>query len=248
MTDKNPILVVDDDPDFASGLAEILEVYGFDSQVVHSGEEALEACSKHEYLAVLMDVKMQGMNGVEAFFTMKRGGYTMPVILISAYSEEELLAQAIQAGAAAVMQKPFDPTRLMNLLERLRPGPNLLLVDDDQDFLASIQQMFSHQGYQVHTASKGSDALKLSESTEFDMILLDVLLPDIMGPELIKLLRKNAPNAPVCYLTAFYREHKDILDAISSEDVFRKPFEPKMLLQKVEELIDSKNEEKGLSA
>ena len=236
-TPEKPILIVDDDPDFASGLADVLEVHGFECDVVHSGEEALEKCEHNDYSLVLMDVKMHGMSGVEAYLSLKRNGVKYPVVLISAYSEAELLNQALKVGATAVMQKPFEPHLLIELLEKRDMGRRVLVIDDNVSFANSIIDFLKIHGYSGEMAESGSLALQMIEASKFDLILMDINLPDIMGPELARLIRKQRVETPICFVTAQYPHYGEKYDAISLQEVMRKPFETRFLIEKIQQLV-----------
>ena len=87
------ILVADDDRSMARTLSDILRRRGWEPTEVHSGEAAVEAAAARRYAAVLMDVRMPGMNGVEAFREIHASQPRTPVILMTAYAAPELLAE-----------------------------------------------------------------------------------------------------------------------------------------------------------
>jgi CheY-like chemotaxis protein len=114
------VLVVDDDRQMVKTIRAILEHRGWASTPAYSGEEAVAAASADPpFGAVLMDVRMPGMNGVEACLQMHAAHPDLPVILMTAYAAQEILAQARRAGVVTIMPKPLAWPKLMAHLERL---------------------------------------------------------------------------------------------------------------------------------
>ena len=117
---KTKILVVDDDVIFIESLKDLLEIEECDTHVAYSGYEALEKIKKEEFDIVLMDIKMPGMNGVEAFKRIKKINPRLAVILMTGFSVEDLMKEALKEGAFAVLDKPLDIPKLLGRLEAAR--------------------------------------------------------------------------------------------------------------------------------
>ena len=113
---KLRILVVDDNQELAESLAEVLEARCYQGEVAFSGEEAVRKFAEQEFDLTFMDVKMAGMNGVEAFFEILKLKPNAQVIMVTAFSVEHLLQQAVDKGAAGVLHKPFNRNKLHSLL------------------------------------------------------------------------------------------------------------------------------------
>jgi CheY-like chemotaxis protein len=117
------VLVVDDDRQMVKTIRAILDHRGFESTPAYSGEEAVAAAAANPpFGAVLMDVRMPGMDGVEACLQMHAAHPDMPVILMTAYAAQEILAQARRAGVVTIMPKPLAWPKLMAHLDRLADG------------------------------------------------------------------------------------------------------------------------------
>lgn len=110
------ILVVDDDPGMVRTLCDILRSQGWEPIGVHSGEEAVQAVCEGGYLVVLMDIIMPGIDGVTALKAMKICRPDAKVVLMTAHTAEERVADAVRAGAAKVMTKPIDMASLLDVL------------------------------------------------------------------------------------------------------------------------------------
>jgi len=88
------VLIVDDDRDHAESIADILLSEGYAVEVAFSGESALKRFTEVEFDVTLMDVRLPGMNGVEAFFLFRKVRPGVRVIIMTGYSVEQLIAQA----------------------------------------------------------------------------------------------------------------------------------------------------------
>ena len=110
------ILVVDDHSAMRSTLRDILQDEGYEVQSASSGEEAVDVFQGGNFDAVLMDVRMQGINGVEAFRRMKSLSNSVKVILMSAFSVDEIKEESLEEGAVAFLPKPLDMENLIDLI------------------------------------------------------------------------------------------------------------------------------------
>ena len=135
---KQRVLIVDDDVDHAESLADVLEMRGHPVELAHSGEAAIECFRAAEFDLVLLDVKLPGMNGVETFLELKKIRPTARVMMMTGFSLEQLIAQAIESGALGVLYKPFAATELLSTLGQVTPRGRVLVADDDPDFVDSI--------------------------------------------------------------------------------------------------------------
>jgi CheY-like chemotaxis protein len=117
------ILVLDDNVDVALGLAEILELHDYVVTVVHDGKSAVSAFNKDNIDMGLFDVRMPGMNGVEAFIEIRRRNPKATVLLMSGYADDEIIEKALKNGALGLLAKPFEPDELLSKLESAQTDP-----------------------------------------------------------------------------------------------------------------------------
>jgi len=120
MKPKLKILVVDDDVEFSDSLKDLLGLQGYNTKAIYSGYKALEKLKKEKFDIVLMDIKMPGMNGVEAFREIKKINCRLTVILMTGFSFEDLTEDAFKEGAFAVLYKPLDIPKLLQHLDAAR--------------------------------------------------------------------------------------------------------------------------------
>ena len=114
------ILLVDDNEAFLDSAMDVLEMEGFDVTTASSGEEGVRKVRSGSFDVVLMDIKMPGLNGVEAFIEMKKHHPNIRVIICTAYMIDDLIRQARREGAFAVLNKPFEIDLLLKTIEAAR--------------------------------------------------------------------------------------------------------------------------------
>lgn len=106
--------------------------------------------------------------------------------------------------------------------------PSILVVEDDRETAEMLKSYFESQGYQIYWASWGADALRITQETEPDLIVLDIRLPDIDGYEVCRQLRaqRRTENVPIIFLTE-RRERMDRLSGLElgAVDYITKPFD-----------------------
>ncbi len=93
------VFIVDDNQDFAESLALLIEGRGYDVELAFSGEEAIEKFHQQDFDITFMDVKLPGMDGVESFVEIRKFERSARVVMMTGYSVEQLLEQAVEQGA-----------------------------------------------------------------------------------------------------------------------------------------------------
>ncbi len=124
-------------------------------------------------------------------------------------------------------------------------NPHILIVDDDNRILKLLKKFFEQNKFLVSTASSAKEAEILINYFIYDLITLDVMLPDITGLDFAKKIKSAGNSMPIIMLTAL-SEPSDRIKGLESgaSDYLAKPFEPRELLLRVHNLIDSYNQHK----
>ncbi len=230
------ILVVDDDRDFAESIAEVLEERGYSVELAFSGEEAIRKFRGQDFDMTFMDVRMPGLNGVETFHEFRKIKPDAKVVLMTAYSVEQLLEEAIDRGALGVLQKPFEMEDMLGAVEKAKPAGVVLVVDDDADFANSTRVLLEDNDYEVLVARSGEEAIQQAKANHLDVIVLDLRLPVIHGVEVHLELKKRGIDAPTIIVTGFPDEESENIDKLRSLSVtgcLIKPFAPEELLDAI---------------
>ena len=125
----------------------------------------------------------------------------------------------------------------------LKNIPHILIVDDDKRILELVKNYLNNNNFRVSTANNSLEARKKLESIDYDLIILDIMMPGETGLELTKSLKKTNLNNPILLLSAL-GETEDRINGLEmgAEDYLPKPFEPKELLLKIKNLLKGNNE------
>jgi two-component system, NtrC family, response regulator HydG len=241
MTTPLKILVVDDDVDNAQSLGELLELEGHCVRVVHTGEEAIRAATKEEFNLSFMDVVLPGLNGVESFIAIRRVRPEARVYMMTGYSVEELLTQALNGGALGVLEKPFDPDAILRLTKDV--GPSGLVLAPPSSGLA-----FSDVGLFIRDTLKqnGMRCRHITRSTAMpqqlaadEVLLLDVPAPMLEGVEILKQAQAAGHRAQTV-LVPHPRSaqcHAPVpLADVAVTGILNKPFDPLDLINRLTQL------------
>lgn len=115
------ILIVEDEPDAQSVVADILDLYRIPSTVAPDAEVALNYLSQAAFDAVICDLHLPGMDGIELIQTIRANSFLrdLPAIAITAYHTSAVKQQALNAGFDAYFPKPLDDTAFVRELERI---------------------------------------------------------------------------------------------------------------------------------
>jgi DNA-binding NtrC family response regulator len=229
MNDKPAILVVDDNQDLLNTFAMILKRRGFSVQTASDGAAAIDKFKEQDFDVTLMDIVMPQMNGVDASRKMKEINPEAPIILMTAYSDDELLQTARKQGVRQIIHKPVRIDQLIELIMKAADDQPIMVVDDDTDICDTLTKILKTQGYDVMTANSGEEAITMSQNKSCQMAFIDVKLPNIDGLETLLRLKEINPDLTVIMMTGFRNEVKDALDkaqAASAITCLYKPFDP----------------------
>jgi PAS domain S-box-containing protein len=217
------VLVVDDDPISQDLIERALARQGLHIEVAGSGEEALRLAKQLRPDAITLDVIMPGMDGWAVLSALKADPdlAEIPVILLSFVGNKSL---GFALGASDYLTKPVDGKRLVALLNKYRRDQDgvaanslpcqILVVEDDYATRKILRRILEKQGWAVAEADNGRAALEQLAVARPQLILLDLMLPEMDGFELIAELRKShsGDSIPIVVITA-----KDLTTAESQQ-------------------------------
>jgi len=238
------VFIVDDDRDFAESLALLIEGRGYQVELAFSGEEAIAKFREQDFDITFLDVRLPGKSGTESFLEIRKFKPSARVVMMTGYSVEQLLEQAVEHGAWGVLDKPIDVRQVLQMLERIKPD-GILVVDDDKDFVESVKNLLVGNGYVVFVATNGQEAIERIRSNGIDILILDLRLPILSGLETYLELKRIGHAVPTLIVTAYLDEYADDMDrlrSLSISGVLRKPFDPRDLLDAVERLAQARKE------
>jgi two-component system response regulator HydG len=228
------VLVIDDDRDHAESIADILSMRGHSVEAAFSGEQGVEIFRRQDFDIVFMDVKLPGMNGVETFFEFKKIRPNARVMMMTGFSLEQLITQALENGALGVLRKPFAIQDLLHVLEQIKPRGMVVVADDDPDFAASLEPILIQNGYRVVIASTGAEALAKATAEDVDCLVLDLSMPLLTGIDVYRKLRALGKSIPTIFVTGLPGERTNAESELHTDSgVLMKPFDPSELLRAI---------------
>jgi two-component system, NtrC family, response regulator HydG len=173
--EANAVLVVDDERDLVDTVCANLEVEGYAALTAHNGADAIRVIGERESVRlVLLDIRMPGMNGVEALAHIRKIRPELPVILMTAYALRDLEDQALEIGAYTVIQKPFDMNVVLQLIARAIRTPALLVIDPRDGLRQRVNEILEGTGHQLVAVTTGDEALAALRLGAFDVAILSI--------------------------------------------------------------------------
>jgi len=221
-------LVVDDNLDFAENVAEILRDRGDEVVVATTGREALERAAGHSFDAVLTDMRMPGLGGADVVREIRKIDPGVPVLAITAHAGDDALEAARREGLLAVLPKPVNVGRLLELLAAARRDGLVVVVEDDARFSENLCEVLRTRGFAAVTAASVIETERLGPVQPF-CALVDLRLPGGPDGEAMRRIAERFPGLPMFLVTAL-----ETPAPLPSEQRFVKPFETGALLAAVE--------------
>jgi CheY-like chemotaxis protein len=204
-------LVVDDDNDAAALVSSLLEAEGVTVLRAASAEEALRMAPLQALDLITLDTQLPGIDGWQFLHTIRKDATLgrVPVVLISGPLDGPL---ALKGGAVAVLEKPVSRAALMVALTNagFQDEQNLtrtvLVVDDDPAAVELIAAYLTMPAYVVVRAYGGQEAIVLAHRVQPDLILLDLMMPEVSGFDVIRALKADPSTAGISILVVTARE------------------------------------------
>lgn len=226
MEKKTSILIVDDDVNFCTTLAKILSKKGYETLSANSGFRALELVKEKAVDVVLMDIKMPVMDGVETYKKLKTIRPGIKVILMTAFSVEDLIKDALSEGVYAVVHKPFDVNTVINMIEKSKDGALVAIVDDDPNICKTIKSILEKKGYSVSACLTAKDGIALAKEKRHNVFCIDMKLPLLNGLETYLEIKKINPKAVAIMITAHRQEMSELVKQVIENGAYTCLYKP----------------------
>jgi len=216
-------LVVEDDDAAADLLRLLLEAEGLAVVRAASAEEALEVAPQHILSLITLDIRLPGMDGWELLSRMQADPALaqVPVIVVAGDIDAN---RALAAGAAAILQKPISRAELKESLAQhglhddQEATRTVLVVDDDPKAVELVAALLPAPGYAVVRAYGGAEAIVLAQRIKPDLILLDLMMPDVSGFDVVEALQRDTETADIPILVVTAKQITDLDRAILKGD------------------------------
>jgi len=263
------VLIVDDNSASREILGVMTQDLFEDISIVSSAKEAIAEIEKSNddkpYDIILMDWSMPEMNGIDAtrYIKQKLKLTKVPsVLMVTAYTRDEIKRTAMDAGVDEFLVKPVSRSVLLNsVLQNFRQnqrgkitdikaevdlsdiaGASILLVEDNEMNQQVARELLESKQLKVTLANNGLEALEMVQTDAFDMVLMDIQMPEMDGYTATRHIREtgNYDQLPIVAMTAHAMVgEKEKCIAMGMNDHISKPIDPQILFGKLKQYIQS---------
>jgi signal transduction histidine kinase/CheY-like chemotaxis protein len=239
------VLVIDDDATARELISDYLKAEGFSVVAAGGGLEGLKLAKELRPTVITLDVMMPDLDGWSVMAALRQDAELaeIPVIMVTIVDEHR---RGIALGAAGYLTKPIDRERLHRLVGRFRaptPPTRVLLVEDDEIQRDRIRGWLEGQQWMVQEAANGREALAHLQGDKPDVILLDLIMPEMDGFAVVAALQKEAGwrNIPVIVITARDLDAKDRerLNSGVQSVLVKEMFRPADLVERIRRLVQT---------
>ncbi len=214
------VLVVEDDPKASELLSIHLSDAGYQVAYAIDGEEALKKAKELRPAIITLDIMLPKKDGWQVLMELKQIPETqnIPVIIVSIV-EDNTLASSLEAMDCLV--KPFSKDQLLEKLQNVRfnhqnngKRTKVLVIDDDQETVELIALFLKGKGFDIDEAYSGKQGIKQAITENPDLIILDLMMPEMNGFEVIKALKDHdaSKNIPVIINTSLDITREEVKD------------------------------------
>jgi CheY-like chemotaxis protein len=238
--------VIDDDATARELISDHLKAEGFSVVAAGGGLEGLRLAKEMRPTVITLDVMMPDLDGWSVLAALRQDSdlAEIPVIMVTIVDEHR---RGIALGAAGYLTKPIDRDRLHRLVSRFRaptPPTRVLLVEDDPVQRERVRSWLEGQQWFVQEATNGREALARLQNEKPDLILLDLMMPEMDGFAVVAALQKEAGwrDIPVIVITARDLDAKDRerLDSGVQSVLVKETFRPADLVERIRRLVQNK--------
>ncbi len=199
------VLVIDDDVHMHELMRRFLVPRGFRVSSAQSAAQGLDLAAELMPDVITLDVMMPGKDGWFVLSTLKSDPtlQSIPVVMITMVDDKGI---GYALGASEYLVKPIQRDRLLQVLSRFanNQGRTALVVEDEADIRDLIARHLRRADWNVRTAGNGVEALKMLEEEHPDVVILDLMMPEMDGFELAEIMREDLRwhNIPIIVVTA----------------------------------------------
>ncbi len=209
-TFNDSILVVEDDLSSANLMKRFLEMEGYRVVIVKNGHDVMAEAKKIKPLAITLDIMLPGKDGWDVLQEIKSDIETqaIPVFIVSVMDNKD---RAYSLHADDYFVKPIDRKQILNRIQSLKkrnghkkPIRKIMVVDDDDTALFLTSSFLEKEGFDVTLARDGNKALEMIREEKPDLVILDLLMPNVSGFEVMEMMRleNDLKDIPLIILTA----------------------------------------------
>ena len=236
------VLVIDDDATARELISDHLKAGGFSVVTAAGGVEGIKLAKELQPTAITLDVMMPDLDGWSVLAALRQNPELadIPVIMVSIVDDKR---RGIALGAAGYLTKPIDRERLHRLVRRFQAptrATRVLMVEDDASQRERMLGWLERPHWIVREAANGQEALDLLREEKPDVILLDLMMPEMDGFEVVAALQGNKDwrDIPVIVITSLDLDAKDRarLNSGVQSVLVKEKFRPEDLVERIRQL------------
>lgn len=202
---RKTILVVDDEPEMVSKISRYLYQEGYNTVIATSGSDALKLAALELPFAIMLDIIMPDMDGWEVLQGLKKNPKTkdIPVIIVSISEDRDT---GVALGAVGYVTKPVSKKQLISEIQKIGKleTRTIMIVDDNHLERQEIGRIIEEEGLKQIVAEDGAACLELLKKQIPDVLVLDLMMPELDGFAVLERIRNNLEtrDLPVIVVTA----------------------------------------------
>jgi PAS domain S-box-containing protein len=256
---KETVLVVEDQAEVRKYVAAVLKAYGYRVIPAEGASEALLLREREHIDLVLTDVVMPHVSGRELANRLKTLQPDIKVLFMSGYTDSVIEQHGILEDGTMFIQKPFGPEELAGKVRAVLGRPEveqpeaeqpaiehpvrgsavrILVADDEGGVRGFLRSVLETGGYDVIEAADGRQALRHARAGHVDLVVTDLVMPELEGLETIRALRRDMPGVGIIAISgAFEGQFLETARLLGANAVLNKPVSAELLLAKVAQLL-----------
>ena len=255
---KTKLLLVDDEPVFGRNFKNFMDLHDYDCHVAIDGKAGIEILLQERPDILILDVLMPNMDGYTMLREMKKKNIQIPCIIVTAREKLKDLFDIEQISR--FVPKPFDMEKIKGIIEEVlqeekensmedmnesqEPNPfagkKILLIEDELKLGENLKSYLEMREFTVNHAINGEEGLKLLDSFGPDLVISDIIMPEMDGYSMLKQLKKIRGDVPVIILTG-KDKLKDLFEVEGIEGFLTKPFNLVEVENKIKEVLSKIN-------
>jgi CheY-like chemotaxis protein len=150
----------------------------------------------------------------------------------------EKLSNKLESGEIKPEDRQLVEEAKKEAEETINRNSSILIVDDDEFLTETFKVILETVGYNVEVASTGMQAINLTKDTTYDMVILDIKLPDINGDEVARIMKKQGKKTKIVMITGYEKLAEALKDErVDVKEVLMKPVSPNSLLTVTKKIL-----------
>lgn len=190
------ILIVDDEDALRFSLASILELEGYQVKSAATGFEAVDIASKEYFDILISDIRMPGMTGTETFQHIRKAQPNIIGIMMTAYALNDLITEALNAGAFACLSKPFEVETVLATIDDVISRPFAVVIDDDEKLNKAFLTYLKNSGLNVASVKKDTEKISFMLKHKPDIVVFAINGNFDLSKSIIDKLQALIENVP----------------------------------------------------